>query len=167
VTNKATLAILLCARLAQAKQPEVISTKWDQLEAAVAGRKLTVGLKSGKTIKGSLAGLDGNGMTLDQGRKRGSATISRRDISDIKAARKKQGTKGRAIGTAVGAGAAVAVVSPVFVYLNNEGGVGSGNGAIIAAVALAAGAGITLLGYGIGAAMDGGPVRVQISDLVP
>lgn len=165
---KMSTAILLCAGLlVQAKEPKVITAKWNQLPAAVEGRKLTVGLNSGKSIKGSLAGHDANGLTIDRGGKRGSITISRRDISQLQASRKKRGMKGRAIGTAVGAGAAVALISPVFVYLNNEGGIGSGNGAIIAAGALGLGAGITLLGYGIGAAVDGSPVRVRIPDLVP
>lgn len=160
--------ILVCTALTlQGKEPKEITAKWNQLPSAVEGRKLTIGLKSGKSIKGALAGLDDNGLTIDQGRKRGSTTVSRKDISQVQAARRKRGTKGRAIGTAAGAGAAVAVVSPVFVYLNNEGGVSSGNGPIIAAVALGLGAGIALLGYGIGAAADGAPIRVQIPDLAP
>ena len=167
--NKMFAMILLCAtsvQSAHAKEPRVISTKWNQLPAAVEGRKLTVGLKSGKSIKGNLAGHDSNGLTIDQG-KRGSTTISRQDIAQLQASRKRRGVKGRAIGTAAGGAGAATIIRNAFTYLNNEGGVTSGNGPIIAAVAVGIGAGAVILGYGIGAAIDGYPIRVQIPDLVP
>jgi hypothetical protein len=167
VRKQWTALLLSAGMLIEAREPKEITATWSQLPAVVEGRKLTVGLKSGRSIQGALAGHDANGLTIDQGGKRGSQTVSRQDITRILAARKKRGTRGRAIGTAAGIVGAGVLAGTANRSLGRKDRADNGSGALVAVLVVILGAGAVALGYSLGNQMDGSPARIQIPDLVP
>ena len=115
-------------------------------------------VKPERRLTGTIANLDAKGLTLNRGRK-GAITIARSEIQQLSASRKKPGSTGRIVGTAVGAGIGIAILAGALAYANNEG-----SDTVAAAGAAIAGL-VTLAGYGIGSGFDHSTIRVEVPDL--
>ena len=152
------LALFSLSLLASAKEPKVIISNWDQLQTALEGRKVAALVKPERRLTGTIANLDAKGLTLNRGNK-GAITIARSEIQQLSASRKKPGSTGRIVGTAVGAGIGIAILAGALAYANNEG-----SDTVAAAGAAIAGL-VTLAGYGIGSGFDHSTIRVEVPDL--
>jgi small nuclear ribonucleoprotein (snRNP)-like protein len=80
---------------------------WTRLNGLSAGSKLSVKLKSGKTIQGKLSNVSDSGLTLTV--KNAPTEIKREDVLTVHQVSKKSTGKSTLIGLGVGAGAGAVV----------------------------------------------------------
>ena len=122
------------------------SNDWSKVTALTAGSKLSVKLKNGKTINGTLSSVSDSTLSLTV--KNAPVEIKREEVRTVhEVVKKSSATKATLIGTGVGAGAGAAVGA--IGDSNNEGLETLDNAAT--AVLAVAGAGVgALVGYFIG-----------------
>lgn len=146
-------ALFLSSATASAQLSTTPTVDWSKLNAVAAGSKLSVKLKSGKTVDGKLTGVSDTALSLTVKGK--PVDVKRDDIASVYQITKKSATKATLIGLGVGAGAGAAIglagrKDDSFVKLDN-----------------AITAGLTVLGAGAGALTGfligrGGSKRVLI-----
>jgi hypothetical protein len=152
-----TVALLLSSVSASAQTSSAAIADWSRLNAVTTGSKVSVELKSGKTVDGKLAAVSDAGLTLTVKDK--PVDLKREDISTVYQLTKKSATKATLIGLGVGAGAAIGLA-----------GSGGNNG--FEKIDHAVTAGLTVLGAGAGALTGfligrGGGKRVLIYQSTP
>ena len=120
---------------------------WSRVTALAAGSNLSVKLKTGKTIKGTLNSVSDSGLSLTI--KNAPVEIKREDVRTVhEVVKKGSGGKGALIGSAVGAGAGAA--AGAISDASNDDGFESFDTAATAGLAMV-GAGVgALAGYFIG-----------------
>ena len=113
---KRILALLLtfCC-LASAKEQAV---HWSDLAPLITGKEVVVRLQNGKRVKGRMVTVGADSLTVETSA--GQRSIARSSLQEIRLP-KKAGYKWRILGTAMGAGAGVAVSVPLLRYAHNEG----------------------------------------------
>ena len=131
-------ASLLLASAAPAQNGTAATGDWSAVKAISAGSKLSVKLKSGRTIEGRLAGVTDDALSLSVKSK--PAELKREDVRSVYRLTGKSATKATLIGLGVGAGAGLALGAAA--DSSSDGFEG-----IDAAVT----AGLTVLGAGAGA----------------
>jgi small nuclear ribonucleoprotein (snRNP)-like protein len=99
------LVSLLMAPLSVAAQQDL--SDWARLNSVTAGSKLSVKLKSGKTVQGKFNSVSDSALTMMVKSK--STEIKREDVASVHQVMKKSATKSTLIGLGVGAGAGAAV----------------------------------------------------------
>jgi hypothetical protein len=129
------VALLLAPVTASA---QTSTADWSRLNTVSAGSKLSVKLKSGKTVAGRLASVSDAALSLTVKDK--PVDLKREDIASVYQVTKKSATKATLIGLGVGAGAGAAI-----------GLAGSGNDNGFDKIDHAVTAGLTVLGAGAGA----------------
>ena len=125
------------------------SNDWSKVTALSGGSNLAVKLKDGKTIKGTLSSVSDTTLSLTA--KKGAVEVKRDDVRTVHEVIKKgEGGKGALVGTAVGAGAGLAL-GAVGDAQNQDGFGGEklDNAFVAGLTILGAGAG-ALAGYFIG-----------------
>jgi hypothetical protein len=98
------VALLLSSVTASA---QTSATDWSRLNTVSAGSKLSVNLKSGKTVAGKLASVSDTALSLTVKDK--PVDLKREDITSVYQLTKKSATKATLIGLGVGAGAGAAI----------------------------------------------------------
>jgi len=129
-------ALFLSSVTASAQLSTAPTGDWSKLSAVAAGSKLSVKLKSGKSVDGKLAGVSDTALSLTVKGK--PVDVKRDDIASVYQITKKSATKATLIGLGVGAGAGAAI---------GLAGRGSGFDKLENAVT----AGLAVLGAGAGA----------------
>ncbi len=148
-----TIALVFLTQTSTAQNQETAKTPgdWTIVELLENGEKLSIELKSGKRIKGKLAGVSQTGLSISEGGK--TTDLSRDDLLRvyrvIGRTRGKSALRGAGIGSVIGAG-----IGLIFYLPNRDDLVGW-----IVPAFYAIGAGI---GAGVGAAFSGGQKRVLI-----
>ena len=132
------VASLLLSPVVSAQNAPAATGDWSALKAIAAGSKLAVKLKSGKTVKGRLAGVTDDALSLSDKDK--PADLKREDVQSVYRVRGKSATKATLIGMGVGAGAGLAV-----------GAAGSSSSDSFDKIDQVATAGLTVLGAAAGA----------------
>ena len=135
-----TIAILLFSLLFS---PVTLSAQttlsdWSRLNAVALGSKLSVKLKDGKTVEGTLRSVSDSGLSLMV--KNADRELRRDDVQTVHEISKKSAKKATLIGLGVGAGAGA--VAGIAGDASNEGFETLDN---------AAAAAVTILGAGVGA----------------
>jgi hypothetical protein len=100
-------ALLLSSETASAQLSIAPSSDWSRLNAITAGSKLSVKLKSGKTVDGKLSGVSDTALSLTIKDK--PVDLKREDVLSVYQITKKSATKATLIGLGVGAGAGLAI----------------------------------------------------------
>jgi hypothetical protein len=132
------VALLLASVSSSAQTSSAAIADWSRLNAVTTGSKVSVKLKSGKTVDGKLAAVSDAGLALTVKDK--PVDLKREDISTVYQLTKKSATKATLIGLGVGAGAGAAI-----------GLAGSGGNNGFEKIDHAVTAGLTVLGAGAGA----------------
>ena len=111
--NKITISLALVAALllssatASAQLSTAPTGDWSRLNAVTAGSKLSVKLKSGKTVAGKLSGVSDTALSLTVKDK--PVDMKREDVLSVYQIKKKSVAKATLIGLGVGAGAGAAI----------------------------------------------------------
>ena len=111
--NKITISLALVAALLLSSAPvsAQLSTAptndWSRLNAVTAGSKLSVKLKSGKTVDGKLSGVSDTALSLTVKDK--PVDVKREDVLSVYQIKSKSVAKATLIGLGVGAGAGAAI----------------------------------------------------------
>ena len=111
--NKLTISLTLVAALllssvtVSAQLSTAPTRDWSQLNAVTAGSKLSVKLKSGKTVDGKLSGVSDTALSLTVKDK--PVDVKREDVQSVYQLTKKSAAKATLIGLGVGAGAGAAI----------------------------------------------------------
>jgi hypothetical protein len=100
-------ALLLSSVTVSAQLSTAPTSDWSRLNAVTAGSKLSVKLKSGKTVDGKLSGVSDTALSLTVKDK--SVDLKREDVLSVYQIKKKSATKATLIGLGVGAGAGAAI----------------------------------------------------------
>jgi len=105
----ATIGILLSSLLLSTVtvSAQTATNDWSRLNAVPAGSKLSVKLKSGKTIDGTLNSVSDTTLSLTV--KKAAQDLRREDIATVHQLKKKSAGKETLIGLGVGAGAGAAL----------------------------------------------------------
>jgi hypothetical protein len=121
---------------------------WSKVTALAGGSKLSVKLRNGKTVNGTLNNSSDSGLSLAA--KNGPIDVKRDEVRSVHEVLKKgSATKAALIGTGVGAG--VGAAAGAIDDANHDGGFGEGFDSIATGVLTVAGAGAgALVGYFIG-----------------
>jgi hypothetical protein len=108
-SRRLTLCLVLVAflSLSPAVSAQTATGDWSALKAVAAGSKLSVKLRTGKTVEGRLAGVTDDALSLSVKNK--PADLKREDVQSIYQVKGKSATKATLIGMGVGAGAGAAV----------------------------------------------------------
>jgi len=140
----ATASLLLSA-VSVAAQGQI--NDWSKVSALASGSKLSVKLKNGKTVSGTLSSVSDSTLSLTS--KNAPVEIKRDDVRTVhEVIKKSSATKAALIGTGVGAGAGAAVGA--IGDANNDDGFEKLDSAATAGLAVV-GAGVgALVGYFIG-----------------
>jgi hypothetical protein len=151
LTSAITLVLLAQTITAQNQEAAQPSGDWTIVELLKNGEKLSIELKSGKSIKGKLANVTNTGLSISEGTK--TSSLSRDDVlrvyQVIGRTRGKSALRGAGIGGAIGAGSGLIIYLPA-----RDDNVG-----VLVPIFGAIGAGI---GAGVGLAFSGGQRRVLI-----
>lgn len=123
-----------------------ISSDWSTVTALSSGEKISVELKDGKKMKGTLGAVSDSVLTLDRGSK--TTDVSRDSIARVY---RREGAAGKSVGKAAAIGAAIGGGTGVGVGIASGGYEDISRGEV-AAILGAVGAGI---GAGIGAIVGG------------
>lgn len=136
----ATVVILLTSLLLSTitVAAQTGTNDWSRLSSVAAGSKLSVKLKNGKTIEGTLASISDTALTLTSNST--SKEARREDVATVHEVTKKSATKATLIGLGVGAGAG-AVWGAVADANNNDSFEKFNNIATAVTTVLGAGAG--------------------------
>ena len=104
-----TLSLMLAATLllAPVASAQTTSGDWSAVKAVATGSKLSVKLKTGKTVEGRLAGVTDDALSLSV--KNRPADLKREDVQSVYQVGGKSATKATLIGLGAGAGAGAAV----------------------------------------------------------
>ncbi|HEY2962063.1 MAG TPA: hypothetical protein VGJ37_06575 [Pyrinomonadaceae bacterium] len=114
---------------------------WSKVTALAGGSKLSVKLRNGKTVNGTLNNASDSGLSLAA--KNGPIDVKRDEVASIhEVGKKKSAAKAALIGTGVGAG--VGAATGAIGDASHDGGFGEG-------LDSAATAGLTVVGAGVGA----------------
>lgn len=111
--NKITISLALIAALllssatVSAQLSTAPTSDWSRLNAVTAGSKLSVKLKSGKTVDGKLSGVSDTALSLTVKDK--PVDVKREDVLSVYQIKKKSVAKATLIGLGVGAGAGAAI----------------------------------------------------------
>jgi small nuclear ribonucleoprotein (snRNP)-like protein len=137
-----TTSLLLSAVIAQGQ-----TSDWSKLAALASGSNLSVKLKNGKTINGTLSSVSDNTLSLTS--KNAPVEVKREEVRTVhEVVKKGSATKAALIGTGVGAGAGAA--AGAIGDSNNDDGFEKLDSAATAGLAVV-GAGVgALVGYLIG-----------------
>jgi small nuclear ribonucleoprotein (snRNP)-like protein len=105
----ATIGILLSSLLLSTVtvSAQTASNDWSRLNAVPAGSKVSVKLKSGKTIDGTLNSVSDTTLSLTV--KKAAQDLRREDVATVYHLKKKSAGKETLIGMGVGAGAGAAI----------------------------------------------------------
>jgi len=131
--------LLVISQLATASE---ISVHWHDLSGMVTGKDIIVDTAAGDHIRGVALAVEGDSIML-QTRRTGRQPVARRDVSDIRIARRNS-YKWRIIGAAIGGGAGAGIAIPVLAETHNEGS-SRYDGAAAAVVA-----GLAIAGFALG-----------------
>ncbi|MFL6332404.1 MAG: hypothetical protein ACJ754_03585 [Pyrinomonadaceae bacterium] len=101
------LALFASLLLSPAVSAQTANGDWSALKAVETGSKLSVKLKSGKTVEGRLTGVNDDALSLSVKSK--PADLKREDVQSVYQVRGKSAAKGALIGLGVGAGAGAAL----------------------------------------------------------
>jgi small nuclear ribonucleoprotein (snRNP)-like protein len=83
------------------------ANSWSRVTAVAAGTKVSVKLKSGKTLKGTVNSASDNGLSLNV--KNAATEVKREEVATVyEVVKKSSATKATLIGTGVGAGVGAA-----------------------------------------------------------
>lgn len=104
-SRRLTLCLVLVASLSlsPAVSAQTATGDWSALKAVATGSKLSVKLKTGKTVEGRLAAVTDDALSLSVKNK--PADFKREDVQSVYEVRGKSATKATLIGLGVGAGA--------------------------------------------------------------
>ena len=111
--NKITISVALVAALllssatVSAQLSTAPTSDWSRLNAVTAGSKVSVKLKSGKTVDGKLSGVSDSALSLTVKGK--PVDVKREDVLSVYQIKKKSVAKATLIGLGVGAGAGLAI----------------------------------------------------------
>ena len=111
---------------------------WSRVTALPSGTKLSIKLKSGKSVKGLLNNASDSGVFVNV--KNNNQQIKKEDVQAVYRVSKKSATTPTLVGTAIGAGAGAAL-----------GGIGASGDDYFDSLDNAVIAGMTVIGAGIGA----------------
>src|SRR3982074_2195266 len=100
-------ALLLSSATVSAQLPTKPTSDWSRLNAVTAGSKLSVKLKSGRTVDGKLSGVSDTALSLTVKGK--PVDVKREDVLSVYQIKKKSVAKATLIGLGVGAGAGLAI----------------------------------------------------------
>lgn len=139
-SRRLTLSLVLIASLllSPAVSAQTAGRDWSALKAVASGSKLSVKLKSGKTVEGRLTGVSDDALSLTVGGK--PTDLKAVEVLRVYTVGGGSAKTGALIGLAVGAGAGAAT-----------GAVGSSGDSGFDKIDQAATAGLTVLGAGAGA----------------
>jgi hypothetical protein len=151
LTSIIALVFLTQTPLAQNQMTSKGSGDWAIVELLKDGEKLSVELKSGKSVKGKLASVSQTDLLISEGRK--TTSLSRDDVSRVYQIVGR--TRGKSALRGAGIGGAIGVGSGLIIYLPARD---DNVGAIVPFLGLI-GAGI---GTGVGLAFGGGQRLVLI-----
>jgi hypothetical protein len=146
--RRLALCLVLSASLslAPAASAQTASGDWSAVRAVAAGSKLSVQLKSGRSVKGKLTGVSDDGLSLTAGGK--TTDIKAAEVQRVYTVGGGSGKKGALIGLAVGAGAG-AVAGAAADSASDDGFEGFDAAATAGLTVLGAAAG-ALTGYFLG-----------------
>jgi len=145
--RRLTLSLVLVASLllAPVASAQTASGDWSALKAVAAGSKLSVKLKTGKSVEGRLTAVSDDSLSLSVKNK--PVDLKREDVQSVYQVGGKSATKATLIGLGVGAGAGAA--AGAVADSSSDGFETIDNVATAALAVLGAGAG-ALTGYLIG-----------------
>jgi small nuclear ribonucleoprotein (snRNP)-like protein len=113
IANRITISLALVAALllssatVSAQLSTAPTSDWSRLNAVTAGSKVSVKLKSGKTVDGKLSGVSDAALSLTIKDK--PVDVKREDVLSVYQIKKKSVAKATLIGLGVGAGAGLAI----------------------------------------------------------
>ena len=102
-----SLALIASLLLSPVASAQTASGDWSALKSVVAGSKLSVKLKTGKTVEGRLTGVSDDGLSLTVGGR--PTELKAVEVLRIHRVGGSSAKKGALIGLAVGGGAGLAV----------------------------------------------------------
>lgn len=111
---------------------------WSRVSSLISGTKVSIKLKNGKSLKGTLTGASDSNITLNV--KNNNQDIKKDDVQSVYLVSNKSAAKATLIGLGVGAGAGAVV-----------GGIGASNDDYFDSLDSAVVAGLTVVGAGVGA----------------
>jgi hypothetical protein len=132
------VASLLLSSVTLAQNTTVPNSDWSALKTVMAGSKLVVKLKNGKSVEGKLSDVSDTSLSLSVGGK--PVDLNREDVKSVYEISKKSAKKATLIGLGVGAGAGALV-----------GAVGDAKDEGFEKLDRAVTAGLSVLGAGAGA----------------
>src|SRR6266542_5113304 len=149
------MSFLLPSMILAAQNTAATTADWSALKAVTSGSKVSVKLKNGKTVDGTLSSVSDAALTLSI--KNSVQDLKREDVLSVYQLTKKSATKATVIGMGVGAGAGAGIGA--------AGAANDDNG--FEKIDHAVTAGLTVIGAGVGALTGylvgrGGSKRVLI-----
>lgn len=102
-----SLTLITSLLLSHVVSAQTVGNDWSALKAVETGSKLSVKLKTGKTVEGRLTGLTDDALSLSVKNK--PADLKREEVQSVYQVRKKSATKGTLIGLGLGAGGGAAL----------------------------------------------------------
>ena len=142
--SRLTFSLILAASLllAPVVSAQNASSDWSALKAVASGSKLSVKLKTGKTVEGKLTGVSDDALSLSVGGK--PTDLKAEEVLRVYRAGGSSGKTGALIGAAAGGGAGAAVGA------SGDEGFGPTHGQMAAGLAVLGGGVGALVGYAIG-----------------
>jgi hypothetical protein len=139
-----TLSLILVVSLlsSPAVSAQTATGDWSALKAVASGSRLSVKLKTGKTVKGRLTGVSDDALSLSVGGR--PTQLKAVDVLRVYSVGGSSAKTGALVGAAVGGGAGAAVGA------SGEEGFGPSKGQMAAGLAVLAGGVGALAGYAIG-----------------
>lgn len=139
-SRRLTFSLLLIASLllSPIASAQTAGNDWSALRAVATGSKLSIKLKTGKTVEGRLTGVSDDTLSLSV--KDRPTDLKRGEVQSVYEVRRRSATKGTLIGAGVGAGVGLAV-----------GVAGSNSDDDFVDLDAAVTAGLTVVGAGVGA----------------
>jgi hypothetical protein len=126
-----------------------VSLKWNELDAAVGGKRVAVAFPDGEIVEGKVLSLGSDSLVLDaikttnkQKYPKGRISIPRPSVSVLRLSEIRG--HWRILGTAIGAGTGTLFGIALYTYANNEAA--AEQGALAATVLIGGGAGLGYLG---------------------
>ncbi|MBV9924827.1 MAG: hypothetical protein JOZ96_07260 [Acidobacteria bacterium] len=108
-SRRLTLCLVLTASLllSPAAAAQTASGDWSAVKAVETGSKLSVKLKTGKTVEGRLAGVTDDGLSLAV--RNEHTDLKREEVQSVYQVRGRSATKATLVGLGIGAGAGAAI----------------------------------------------------------
>lgn len=133
-----SLVLVASLLLSPVASAQTAANDWSALKAVETGSKVSVKLRTGKTVEGKLTGVSDDGLSLSV--KNRPVELKREDVQSVYQVRGKSATRATLIGMAVGGGAGAVA-----------GAVGDSSSDGFETIDSAATAALTVLGAGVGA----------------